>query len=106
MEDYPLSHFVQQQHDLPCRLDNDERVVALGEAIYGQGRGYSRVLTLTLGTGLGLGFTIDGKLDGLLPFAHMGGHITVTTDEFVCYCGKTGCLEALVSAAGIGRIAK
>lgn len=105
MEDYPLSDLIQQQHDLPCRLDNDTRVVALGETIYGQGRGYGRVLTLTLGTGLGLGFTINGQLDGPLPFAHMGGHITITTDDFVCYCGKTGCLESLVSGAGIGRIA-
>ena len=115
MEDYPLAKKIQQQHGLPCRLDNDARVVALGEAIYGHGRGrsvgripgvpVSRVLVLTLGTGLGIGFTIDGKLDGQLPFAHMGGHMTITTNDFVCYCGKTGCLESLVSGAGIGRIA-
>ncbi len=105
MEDYPLANHIQEQHDLPCRLDNDARVVALGEALYGQGRGYDRVLTLTLGTGLGLGFTIGGTLDGRLPFAHMGGHITISDDQTVCYCGKTGCLEALVSASGISRIA-
>ena len=105
MEDYPLAEKIRQQHELPCLLDNDARIVALGEAIYGQGRGFSRVLVLTLGTGLGLGFAIDGKLDGPLPFAHMGGHITITTNDFVCYCGKTGCLESLVSGAGIGRIA-
>ncbi len=105
MEDYPLTHYLEAAHGLPCRADNDARVVALGEAIYGRGRGFDRVLTLTLGTGLGLGFTIGGKLDGPLPFAHMGGHQTVTSDEFVCYCGKTGCLESLVSGSGIGRIA-
>lgn len=105
MEDYPLSEKIQQQHGLPCRLDNDARVVALGEAIYGQGKRFSRVLVLTLGTGLGIGFTIDGKLDGPQPFAHMGGHMTITTNDFVCYCGKTGCLESLVSGAGIRRIA-
>lgn len=105
MDDYPLADNIQQQHNVPCRLDNDARVVALGEAIYGQGRGFDRVLVLTLGTGLGLGFTINGKLDGPLPFAHMGGHITITNNDTVCYCGKTGCLESLVSAAGICRIA-
>lgn len=115
MEDYPLADHIWQQHKLPCRLDNDARVVALGEAIYGQGKDQpegripglpvGRVLTLTLGTGLGVGFTIDGKLDGPLPFAHMGGHITITSNETVCYCGKTGCLESLVSSAGICRIA-
>jgi glucokinase len=105
MEDYPLAAHIQQRYDLPCLLDNDARLVALGEAIYGQGRGFGRVLVLTLGTGLGIGFTIDGKLDGPLPYAHMGGHMTITTNDFVCYCGKTGCLESLVSGAGIGRIA-
>ncbi|GAB3221443.1 ROK family protein [Spirosoma arcticum] len=105
MEDYPLRSIIQQQHDLPCLLDNDAHAVALGEAIYGQGKGFSRVLVLTLGTGLGIGFTINGKLDGALPFAHMGGHLTIITSDTVCYCGKTGCLESLVSGEGIGRIA-
>lgn len=101
-----MADLIQQRHELPCRVDNDARLVALGEAVYGQGRGFSRVLVLTLGTGLGLGFTIDGKLDGRLPFAHMGGHITITTHDMVCYCGKTGCLESLVSSAGICQIAQ
>ena len=105
MDDYPLADHIQKRHELPCLLDNDARVVALGEAIYGKGKGFNRVLVLTLGTGLGLGFTIGGKLDGALPYAHMGGHITITTNDFICYCGKTGCLESLVSGAGIGRIA-
>ena len=105
MDDYPLAEKIEQQHNLPCLLDNDARVVALGEAIYGRGKGFSRVLVLTLGTGLGLGFTIDGKLDGSLPFAHMGGHITIATTETVCYCGKTGCLESLVSGGSFERMA-
>ena len=105
MEDYPLASYIRQQHGLPCLLDNDARVVALGEAIYGQGNGAGRVLVLTLGTGLGLGFTINGKLDGPLPFAHMGGHMTITNNDTLCYCGKTGCLESLVSSAGLIQIA-
>lgn len=105
MDDYPLAEKMEQEHNLPCLVDNDARVVALGEAIYGQGRDFSRVLVLTLGTGLGLGFTIDGKLDGSLPFSHMGGHITITSNETSCYCGKTGCLESLISGSGIERLA-
>ncbi len=101
MEDYPLARIVEKAHQLPCRLDNDARLVALGEALYGSGRGFDRVLVLTLGTGLGLGFVVNGKLTEKLPYGHMGGHITVTHNDIRCYCGKTGCLESLVSATGI-----
>ncbi|NDP26533.1 MAG: ROK family protein [Flavobacterium sp.] len=106
MEDYPLSEYIQKHSSLPCRADNDARVVALGEAVYGIGKGQNRVLVLTLGTGLGLGFIDNGKFETALPFAHMGGHISVGNSEIECYCGKKGCLEALVSATGIVASAK
>ncbi len=106
MEDYPLSEYILKYSSLPCRADNDARVVALGEALYGIGKGQNRVLVLTLGTGLGLGFIANGKFETNLPFAHMGGHISIGHTDFKCYCGKEGCLEALVSATGIVDSAK
>lgn len=106
MEDYPLSEYIQKYSSLPCRADNDARVVALGESLYGIGKGQNRVLVLTLGTGLGLGFIANGKFETGLPYAHMGGHIKVGRTDFKCYCGKEGCLEALVSATGIVDAAK
>jgi glucokinase len=106
MEDYPLAEYIVKQNSLPCRADNDARVVALGEALYGKGKGQNRVLVLTLGTGLGLGFIAGGKFETDLPYAHMGGHISVGHTDFKCYCGKRGCLEALVSATGIVAGAK
>lgn len=106
MEDYPLSGYIQKYSSLPCRADNDARVVALGEALYGIGKGQNRVLVLTLGTGLGLGFIANGKFETNLPYAHMGGHISIARTDFKCYCGKEGCLESLVSATGIVDSAK
>lgn len=101
MEDYPLSEIIEKAHNLPCKIDNDARLVALGEALYGKGKGYDRVLVLTLGTGLGIGFVVSQKLEGKLPFGHMAGHISITQNGEKCYCGKIGCLESLVSATGI-----
>ncbi|MFC4213072.1 ROK family protein [Pedobacter lithocola] len=106
MEDYPLKAIIERQHQLPCKLDNDARVVTLGEALYGEGNGFNRVLVLTLGTGLGLGFTINGKLNEALAYAHMGGNITITSNQIKCYCGKTGCLESLASATGLCNAAE
>jgi glucokinase len=98
---YPLKEQLEQKFKLPCRVDNDARIVALGEALFGRGRGYGRVLVLTLGTGLGLGFIVNGKFETKLPYAHLGGHITIATSDIKCYCGREGCMEALVSATGI-----
>jgi glucokinase len=106
MEDYPLATIIEKQHNLSCRIDNDARLVALGEALYGEGRGFERVLVLTLGTGLGIGFVVNQQLHGKLPYGHMGGHMTITTNDIPCYCGKTGCFESLVSASGIIEAAK
>ncbi|GGM90325.1 glucose kinase [Dyadobacter beijingensis] len=105
MEDYPLAAIIEKRHHAICRIDNDARLVALGEAVYGEGKGYNRVLMLTLGTGLGVGMVVGQKLDGTLPYAHMAGHMTITGHNVTCYCGKTGCLESLVSATGISKLA-
>ena len=101
MEDYPLAEIIQSKFAIPCKIDNDARTIALGEALYGQGKGYKRMLMITLGTGLGIGVTHDAKLVEQLPYAHMGGHIVITQNDLTCYCGKNGCLESLVSATGI-----
>ena len=105
MENYPLKTMVEDIFGLPCLMDNDARVVSLGEAMYGKGKGFQRVLTLTLGTGVGFGFVVNGQFTDPLPLAHMGGHMKISDDAILCYCGKTGCLEALVSATGIRNIA-
>lgn len=98
---FPLKQELEKKFSLPCRVDNDARIVALGEATYGRGKGYKRVLVLTLGTGLGIGLVVDGRFETSLPYAHLGGHITISDSDVVCYCGRSGCMEALVSATGI-----
>jgi glucokinase len=98
---YNLKKELELKFRLPCLVDNDARVVALGESLFGRGKGFSRVLVLTLGTGLGLGFVAGGRFETKLPYSHMAGHLTVATTNTKCYCGKQGCLESLVSASGI-----
>lgn len=101
MEDYPLAELLGGVAGLACRADNDARVVALGEARYGAGRAFDRVLVLTLGTGLGVALVDRGRFDGPVAYGHMAGHISVNGSDVACYCGRRGCLEALVSASGL-----
>ncbi|HWI61286.1 MAG TPA: ROK family protein [Symbiobacteriaceae bacterium] len=46
----------------PIRFANDAAVFALGESLYGAGRGRRRVMAVTLGTGCGSAFVVDGRV--------------------------------------------
>jgi glucokinase len=47
---------------LEIRYRNDAEAAILGEALYGAGAGFSRLLGLTLGTGLGSAFVTDSAI--------------------------------------------
>ena len=105
MEAYPLGQKLQSRISLPVVIDNDARMVCLGEAVFGKGKGFKRVLTLTLGTGVGFGFVVDRRFTDAVPLSHMGGNMRIADEGGDCYCGKRGCLEALVSSTGIENLA-
>jgi predicted NBD/HSP70 family sugar kinase len=46
--------------DLPILFRNDAEAAAVGEARYGAGRDYQRLIGVTLGTGCGSAFLVDG----------------------------------------------
>lgn len=92
----------------PVRIGNDARVAALGEAIYGAGRGAASMLMVTLGTGVGGGVVLNGEiLMGSSGVAGEIGHMTIDPYETEhCGCGKRGCLEQYASATGMVRAAQ
>ena len=93
---------------VPVAVGNDANVAALGEAIYGGGRGYDSILMVTLGTGVGGGLIINRKIIcGSNGAAAEIGHIIVNPEETAgCGCGGHGHLEQYASATGIVRLAK
>lgn len=88
------------------KLTNDANAAALGELIYGGGKGMKNFVMYTLGTGVGSGIIVDEDLvyghDG---FAGECGHTTLIPDGRACGCGGKGHLEAYCSATGIKRTA-
>ena len=89
------------------KVDNDANVGALGEALFGKGKGKKVVLCLTLGTGVGGGIINYGKvIHGAGGFAGELGHIMVNPSGPVCGCGNEGCLETYASANAIARYAQ
>lgn len=89
---------------IKTRLDNDVNVIALGETLYGAGKGYSKSVTIALGTGVGGGIFIDGKLiSGATGAGGEIGHMKLEKEGKVCGCGQKGCFEAYASATGVIR---
>jgi glucokinase len=88
-------------------IDNDANAAALGEALFGAGRGERNVLYVNIGTGIGAGVILNGSLyHGNNGVAGEIGHVTVQPGGPPCGCGKRGCLEALASGPSLGRRAR
>jgi len=92
---------------IPLYIINDANAAALGEYIYGDGKGFKHLVYLTLGTGIGSGVIINGKLlMGSRGFAPEFGHMTIDKNGPVCNCGNIGCLEALASGTAISKLTR
>ena len=95
---YPLVAQLRERLAIPVAIDNDAVVAALGEYHLGAGRGSKRMMMVTLGTGIGVALLNNGEplrsVDGKHPEA---GHIPISSDPVLCYCGLQGCWEMLAS---------
>jgi glucokinase-like ROK family protein len=84
--------------EYPVFVENDTKVMALGEQAFGLAQGKQNVLCLNIGSGIGLGMILNGQLyKGNSGFSGEFGHIQVDPDGQLCYCGKIGCLETIAS---------
>jgi fructokinase len=92
---------------VPVAIDTDVNAAAIGEFVWGAGRGIDPLVYITVGTGIGGGVIIDGKpLHGLLhpeighlhiPVPHIPG---VVQDQCVCPYHHS-CLEGFASGTAI-----
>ncbi|MCX5078524.1 ROK family protein [Streptomyces sp. NBC_00424] len=89
---------------IPVALGHDVRTGGLAEGRIGAGRSSGRFLFVSLGTGIAAAIGIDNRIEaGARGCAGEIGHIVVRPGGPVCGCGGRGCLEALASAAAVGR---
>ncbi len=93
---------IVEQIGLGTLLGNDANVAALGECIFGAGKGAKCMVMFTLGTGIGSGLIIDGKIwTGVNESGPEMGHQIVLADGPRCSCGRYGCLESLAQRDAI-----
>ena len=104
VKDMPMADILGKQFGKPVAVGNDVEVAALGEYIYGSGRGYSTFVVMFVGTGIGSGIVQNGRLyAGLTGTAGEVGHMTIQAGGRICPCGSRGCLEAYASRTAITR---
>ncbi|MED4600538.1 ROK family transcriptional regulator [Paenibacillus validus] len=103
---YPIREFWSQYFDCPCYVDNDVNIMALGEHAKGLNFEIDNLIYIKIGTGIGAGIIYDGKLyRGSSGSAGDIGHFDVGADVN-CWCGNTGCLEAVAGGKAIASKAK
>ncbi|WP_030159602.1 ROK family transcriptional regulator [Glycomyces sp. NRRL B-16210] len=95
---------LRERIDLPIVVDNPLKAIATAELWFGEGRRNASMITVNLGTGVGAGIVLEGTiLRGATNFAGEWGHSLLSLDGRECRCGRRGCVEAYVGAAGIQR---
>jgi glucokinase-like ROK family protein len=96
----------EEKFGKPVFTDNDARLMALGEYVFGSAAGQENVLCVNIGSGIGMGMILNGKLyQGHSGFAGEFGHIKIQEDGLLCICGKHGCLETVASGDALTRMA-
>ncbi|KUK82307.1 MAG: Transcriptional regulator/sugar kinase [Pelotomaculum thermopropionicum] len=103
----PIRQIVEERTGIPVLLDNDANLAALGEHVFGAGRGVANMVYITVSTGVGGGLILGGKLyRGFTDGAGEIGHMTILPYGPLCSCGNRGCLEAVASGTAIAREAR
>ena len=106
----PLSEDLAARMGRPVRLANDANCFALSEATDCAAAGLPVVFGVILGTGVGGGLVVNGRVvTGANAIAGEWGHNPLPWPEAgewpgpPCYCGRTGCIETLLSGPGLAR---
>ena len=104
----PLQKDLEALLQLPLVLANDANCFALAEAHWGIAKREApearMVFGIIMGTGVGGGIVIDGKIwNGRHGIAGEWGHNFLDESGGPCYCGKTGCVETVISGPALER---
>jgi glucokinase len=95
--------------ELSCtvQVENDATAAAVGENLWGRGRGFATFLMVTLGTGIGGGLVVNNTLcRGAHGFSAEIGHMRINRPGSIwpCACGQRGCVEAYAGTRGLLRM--
>lgn len=102
----PLHKDLENLLQVPVVLANDANCFALAETHWGivkeKTPDAKLVFGIIMGTGVGGGIVINGQVwNGRHGIAGEWGHNFLDESGGACYCGKTGCVEKVLSGPGL-----
>ena len=106
--DKPLHQDLEHLLDLPVAVENDANCFTLAETRMGSVASLESqprvVFGIIMGTGVGGGLVIDQQLiRGPNGISGEWGHNYLDLSGGPCYCGKTGCVESVISGPALER---
>lgn len=98
---------LEEDFHIPVMVENDVNCAAIGEAVYGTGKGFPDFLCLTYGTGVGGALIQDGRLYHGSSFSagEFGGIVTHAEENKAGGALFDGCYERYASATALVRAA-
>jgi len=104
----PLKKDLEELLKISVVLANDANCFALAETHWGIVKEKypeaSVVFGIIMGSGVGGGIVMDGKVwNGYHGIAGEWGHNYLDDSGGACYCGKTGCVETIISGPALQR---
>jgi len=99
---------LEKRLGVKLHMANDANCFALAEASMGIAKekypDAKVVFGVIMGTGVGGGVVVDGKvINGLQGIGGEWGHNLLDESGGPCYCGKTGCVEQVLSGPALQR---
>lgn len=107
MNGRPMKEDLEALLGTEVSIANDANCFALAETIYGAGKDLSDaevVFGVIMGTGVGGGLVFNKKIiSGANGIAGEWGHNVLEENGALCYCGKRGCVESVISGVALER---
>jgi len=104
----PLKKDIEALLNIPIQIANDANCFALAETHWGVVKERcpesKMVFGIIMGTGVGGGIVFEGKVwNGKQGIAGEWGHNFLDQSGGPCYCGKSGCVETVISGPALER---
>lgn len=100
-----LARMFEEQLQVPVYIEDVSRTLTVLEMYRNRGKRIRNFVLVYIGLGLGTGIVINGRIyRGFHGLAGEIGHIEHADNTYRCSCNSVGCLETVVSTAGILRV--